>query len=98
MKSIRYLLLSFVLFVSACGKKNAKEFNSDFSRYKDYISAFTSGMVSAESDIRVVLAFHRQEWKPNQQLDADLFSISPKIPGKSLLYLKIPWFLNQHNA
>ncbi|GAA4793575.1 MG2 domain-containing protein [Olivibacter ginsenosidimutans] len=82
MKSIKYLLFSFVLLTFSCGKKNAKEFNSDFSLYKDYITAFTSGMVSAESDIRVVLAFNKKEWKPNQELDADLFSISPKTPGK----------------
>jgi len=82
MKLIRYFILPFILLVFSCGKKNAKDFDSDFSLYRDYITEFTSGIVSAESDVRVALAFNKKEWKPNQELDADLFKISPKVAGK----------------
>ncbi|WP_339833260.1 MG2 domain-containing protein [uncultured Flavobacterium sp.] len=82
MKLNRYLQLIVLLIVSySCGKKS-ENFNSDFSLYKDYILNFSSGLVSAETDFRVVLAFDNKEWTPNQELDSDLFSISPNVSGK----------------
>jgi hypothetical protein len=35
--------------------KSASDFNSDFSLFKEFISNFTGGIVSSQSDIRVVL-------------------------------------------
>ncbi|MFY8112300.1 MAG: hypothetical protein ACOVKP_09860, partial [Flavobacterium sp.] len=71
----------FFLF-QACGRKSAADFNSDFSLFKEYIVSFTGGIVSAQSDIRVVLAFEENNWKVNQVLDQDLFDISPSVDGK----------------
>ena len=70
----------FFLF-QACGRKSASDFNSDFSLFKEYIVSFTGGIVSAQSDIRVVLAFDNN-WKVNQVLDDDLLDISPNVHGK----------------
>ena len=80
-KGFVYVFLAFVLF-QACSKKSAAEFNSDFSLFKGYITSFTLGFVPAKSDIRVVLAFSKKEWKVNQVLDSDLFAISPSVAGK----------------
>lgn len=77
-------LLGFVLVFSvlfSCGKKSA-DFDSNFELFKDHISAFTSGFVSVKSDIRVQLAFNNPTWKVNQELDDDLFDISPSVSGK----------------
>ena len=52
--------------------------NSDFSLFHEYILNFSSGLVSANSDIRVTLAFDKQEWQPNQEIDKNLFDISDK--------------------
>lgn len=82
MKTTRYLIASLALLLFSCNKKNAQDFNSDFSLFKNYITEFTSGIVSSESDFRVVLAFNKKEWAPNQELDKSLFKISPKIEGK----------------
>ncbi len=71
----------FFIFQS-CGRKSAADFNSDFSLFKEYIVSFTGGIVSSESDIRVVLAFDKKDWKANQVLDSDLFDISPSVDGK----------------
>ncbi|WP_310558859.1 MG2 domain-containing protein [Flavobacterium sp.] len=79
-KLVSHLLCLLVLFQS-CGKKSAADFNSDFSLFKEYIVSFTGGIVSAQSDIRVVLAFD-SNWKINQVLDNDLFDISPSVNGK----------------
>jgi len=79
-KGLIYVFSVFFLF-QACGKKSAADFNSDFSLFKEYIVSFTGGIVSAQSDIRVVLAFDNN-WKANQVLDDDLFDISPSVSGK----------------
>ena len=71
----------FFIF-QACNKKSAADFNSDFSLFKEHIVSFTGGIISSESDIRVVLAFDKKEWKVNQILDSDLFDISPSVDGK----------------
>nr|WP_321539534.1 hypothetical protein [Flavobacterium piscinae] len=63
-------------------KVSTEEFNSDFSKYENYILSFSSGLQSAHSDIRVTLAFDKTEWRPNQEIDAGLFDISPSIKGK----------------
>ncbi|WP_281323196.1 alpha-2-macroglobulin family protein [Flavobacterium aestivum] len=79
-KGLIYVFCVFFLF-QACGRKSAADFNSDFSLFKEYIVSFTGGIVSAQSDIRVVLAFDNN-WKVNQVLDNDLFDISPSVSGK----------------
>ena len=70
----------FALFVAiflwqSCTKKSASDFDSDPFLFKDYITGFSSGFVSVHSDIRVQLAFNKSDWKPNQELDDDLFDI-----------------------
>lgn len=80
-KGLIYVFFVFFLFQS-CGRKSASDFNSDFSLFKEYIVSFTGGIVSAQSDIRVVLAFDNNNWKVNQTLDSDLFDISPSVDGK----------------
>jgi uncharacterized protein YfaS (alpha-2-macroglobulin family) len=80
-KSFVGVFFALVLF-QACTKKSAAEFSSDFSLFKEYINSVTSGIVPARSDIRVVLAFDKKEWKVNQVLDNDLFDISPSVDGK----------------
>ncbi|MBF4484697.1 MG2 domain-containing protein [Flavobacterium sp. CSZ] len=81
---VKGLVLAFCVFIifQSCGRKSAADFNSDFSLFKDYIVSFTGGIVSSESDIRVVLAFDKKDWKVNQVLDSDLLDISPSVDGK----------------
>ncbi|PDS26989.1 alpha-2-macroglobulin family protein [Flavobacterium branchiophilum] len=71
-----------ILFVMACSHKTPADFNSDLSKFKNFITSFSGGLVAAQSDIRVVLAFENPNWKTNQPLDNDLFDISPSIEGK----------------
>lgn len=82
MKAKRWLQLIVVLVVMVSCTKKAEDFNSKFELFKKYILNFSSGLVSAKSDIRVVLAFENQNWKANQELDEDLFTISPSVDGK----------------
>ncbi|OXG09594.1 hypothetical protein BC749_1011082 [Flavobacterium araucananum] len=83
MKAKGLVLVFCVFFIfQSCGRKSAADFNSDFSLFKEYIVSFTGGIVSSESDIRVVLAFDKKDWKVNQVLDSDLLNISPSVDGK----------------
>lgn len=71
-----------ILLLQSCSKKSASDFDSDPSLFKDYITGFSSGFVSVNSDFRVQLAFNKSDWKPNQELEEDLFDISPSVSGK----------------
>ncbi|WP_309614659.1 MG2 domain-containing protein [Flavobacterium sp.] len=71
-----------IFLLQSCTKKSASDFDSDYALYKDYITGFSSGFVSVNSDFRVQLAFNKSDWKPNQELDDDLFDISPNVSGK----------------
>ena len=70
-----------IVLLYSCGKKSV-DFNSNFLLYTKYISSFSSGIVSANSDVRVQLAINKTDWKPNQELDSDLFTISPSVSGR----------------
>ncbi|WP_306568026.1 alpha-2-macroglobulin family protein [Flavobacterium lindanitolerans] len=76
------LLVSVFFLLNACRKSSPEDFDSDFSLFRDYVTSFSSGMISANSDIQVGLAFSKAEWKPNQELDEDIFDISPSVDGK----------------
>lgn len=76
------LLLSVFFLLNSCKKSSPEDFDSDFSLYRDYVTSFSSGTISANSDIQVGLAFSKAEWKPNQELDSDVFEISPDVDGK----------------
>ena len=71
-----------ILLLQSCSKKSVSDFDSDPSLFKDYITGFSSGFVSVHSDFRVQLAFNKTDWKANQELDNDLFDISPSVSGK----------------
>ena len=75
------LLLSVFFFLNACKKSSPEDFDSDFTQYKDYVTSFSSGVISANSPIQVGLAFSKTEWKPNEKLDKDIFDISPSVDG-----------------
>lgn len=80
-KSIFAVLLCLVFF-NSCKKKSASDFNSDPTQFTEYVSSFSSGFIPAKSDFRVELTSNVGNWKPNQELDSDLFDISPSVKGK----------------
>jgi alpha-2-macroglobulin len=81
-KRLLQLVLAVVVLHSCSKKVSTEEFNSDFSLFKEYIQTFSSGLVSTKSDIRVVFTFDKNEWQANQEVDQNLFDISPSIKGK----------------
>jgi uncharacterized protein YfaS (alpha-2-macroglobulin family) len=82
MRTIKLVLLVTVLLVLNSCRKSRKDFDSDITLYRDYITSFSSGLISSGSDIQVALAFNKQGWQVNKELDKDYYSISPNIEGK----------------
>lgn len=86
MKTLRLMLcLTVITMLFHACSQSGKDFDSDYTLYRDYITSFTSGIVSTKADIQVGLAFSKKEWQENQELDKDYFSISPSAEGKVLL-------------
>lgn len=82
-----YLLLLAVLtlLVQSCGNQKNAEL-SDPTLFKDYITSYTSGMISSKGTFQVGLKNTPEDWTPNQELDGKLFSIEPNVKGK-VIYL-----------
>ena len=79
MKKITLLLVALLLVV-AC-KKNAN-FNSNPLAFKDYISGYTSGLISAHAGIKILLNEPLSQEKIDKVPELNLFEISPKVNGK----------------
>src|SRR5665647_946851 len=75
-------LCSLIIF-SSCNKKNKlAEVDPSFSQY---IDAYTSGIVSKTTSIRIKLAADASTTHPvGEAIDKDLFSFSPSIKGKAI--------------
>ncbi|WP_449224257.1 alpha-2-macroglobulin family protein [Aquimarina rubra] len=77
-------LCSAIIF--SCKKKDAKamaEANaSELNKYQDYISDVSTGVISVLDNVYVVLQTPVEGWDDNQELSADVLSISPKVKGK----------------
>lgn len=81
MRKIGFFLAISLFF--GCGKEiPLEEFNSDPSLFGDYIASYTAGLVSKNTDIVVVLAFDNTSWRPNEELDKRILTISPAVQGK----------------
>ncbi|MFO7828517.1 MAG: hypothetical protein R6V23_07850, partial [Bacteroidales bacterium] len=82
----KMLFLAILLCFAACktGKKDAPppvKINPGFS---EYISAYTSGVISANSTIRIRLSGQlEQDIEPGTHVNSELFTFNPKISGKS---------------
>lgn len=80
--TLTLFVLSLLLF--SCKNEDPAEFTID-NEFQQYISSFTSGVVSAASPITIQLQEpSEQKVKPNEPIDEDLFSISPAIKGKTV--------------
>ena len=79
MKKISLLLLVFFVIFS-CKKNNFTK--SDALLFKEYISGFSTGFISTDDPIRVILAKPFDEEKFNNLSANQLFEIEPSIEGE----------------
>ncbi|WP_321515546.1 MG2 domain-containing protein [Marinifilum fragile] len=85
-----FLILPLILLmaVNSCKNKKVTKRKVD-PGFGQYIAAFTSGVVSAESIIEVRLVDdYKNPIEPGQELEAGIFTLTPKLSGKA--YWKDP--------
>lgn len=80
---MKKVVLVFVILLGlfAC-RRDTTSFNSNPLLYKDYISGFTNGLISAESGFKLTFNEPIQQDKLEKIADLDLFEIAPKVKGK----------------
>ena len=70
-----------LFLVASCAKKGGFK-DSDPTLFKEYISGFSSGSISADAPIEVVLT--QLDSKALEGVEVDkLFDFSPKVEGKT---------------
>lgn len=80
---IQFILLSVLIINFSCTKK-VDEFVAIDPAFQTYISAFTSGIISKESKIRIRLTNENENFtESGQEISNNLFSFSPNINGKA---------------
>ncbi len=82
--TIHLLFLLFVLIGCKPKQENlnvAKEIEN-LNKFEDYVSEVTHGIISAQSDVRVVLKTPVKSWKKGEELDAHLLRVFPSTKGK----------------
>ena len=67
-----------------CTHKNDKSIPNynDLNKYQEFISEVSHGIISAKSDVRVVLNQPIQSWDNGDELDSDFLLVAPKVKGK----------------
>ena len=73
-----------LLFLVGCTNKNNKSIENlnDLNKYQKYISEVSHGIISAKSDVRIVLNQPIESWNNGDELDNDLLLVTPKVKGK----------------
>lgn len=80
-----FLFLSVTaLFFMACSpkEKTSKNIFDNADQYREYITELSHGIISAKSDVRVVLTSPVNSWNTGDELPEEFFSVSPKVAGK----------------
>ncbi len=75
-----------VLLLTGCKTKQdkptpAEEFEN-LNKFQEYITEVSHGIISAQSDVRVVLNTPIESWNNGDELDSDLLEVYPSTKGK----------------
>ena len=85
MKIKAIFFLSILFFILAgCNTKQetpAEQFEN-LNRFQEYITEVSHGIISTQSDVRVVLTAPIESWSNGDELDSDLLQVSPRTKGK----------------
>ena len=82
-KSIFQVSLVLSLLVGCTLKQEtpAEQFEN-LNKFQEYITEVSHGIISAKSDVRVVLNTPMASWNNGDELDPDLLTVSPRLKGK----------------
>ena len=79
-----FLFTAVLIFAVSCKDKkdDLKEQLDNLYKFRPYVSNVSQGIISAHSDIRVVLKDPVEGWSADQELSNELFLIYPRVKGK----------------
>ncbi|MDM1525305.1 hypothetical protein HX091_05000 [Myroides odoratimimus] len=89
MKFRNLLILICCAFIALQSCKKNGDLNVNLSNpklFSEYILAFTAGVISTKDPIDISIPKNWKNWAPNEELDSDLFTITPAVKGK-VVYL-----------
>ena len=85
---LKYLQIVSLLFLVLAGckdKVNTMENQSDnLNKYQEYVSEVTHGIISARSEVRLVMKQPVASWESGKELN-DVLTVSPKVSGKVIV-------------
>ncbi len=82
-KPFFFLSITLTLLLGCDTKKESiGEQIDNLNKYQEYIHQVSHGIISAQSDVRVILTNPIEEWNNGDELDSDLLKISPNVKGK----------------
>lgn len=79
---LKVFVISLVVLVSSCKKKNETSTTDNLFKFKDYISYHTNGQQSIAAPIKIVLAKQLDQFDLTQELPVEYIKVEPKIEGK----------------
>ncbi len=83
-RSIKWLIaVTLIVTIQSCGDSGKDDFSSARSLYVDYISSYTSGIISRTDDIKIKFAKAIDGIEPGQEA-AGLLKTSPSIDGSAI--------------
>ncbi len=73
----------FLLVIGCTSKKESPaEQRNNLNRFQNYVTQVTHGIISAQSDVRIVLNEPITGWASGDELDPGVLEISPNVKGK----------------
>ncbi|HPR57424.1 MAG TPA: alpha-2-macroglobulin family protein [Bacteroidales bacterium] len=87
MKKLFLLLMSatMLIYIDSCQNGTDRQVMSDPSEFEGLVSGFTSGQLSKDAEINVVLARPVEGIQPGSTLPAGVLSFKPDIEGSAIL-------------
>ncbi len=80
----RLIVFGWLTSILACSDSRDSSTDSQATRYTQYISAYTSGVVKSNSPIKVRLARDHEAARSGQAVDKSVFDFSPSINGTTI--------------
>ena len=77
------LSLAFIILITGCVKPVK---TADPAEFAEYISGYTSGVISMKDPVRIKLAAGNLKFETGKPLPDNIFSFDPSVKGSTTLY------------
>ena len=71
--------MAFIIIIAACVKTRK---TADPAEYAEYISGYTTGVISKNEPVRIKLAVGNLKFEIGKELPADILTFEPAVKGK----------------